>query len=87
MNEGVDDMINENVLQVLGELISDTGDTAADVLSNVECLEEMIEVAGDEYEDLTDAGIKKFALEVFDAYVAEEMKYLKKNIEFMFDDE
>ena len=80
-------MINENVMQVLGELMSDTGDVATDILSNVEYLEMMIEVAGDEYEHLTDAGIKKFAVEVFEAYVADERKYMMKNLEFMFDDE
>ena len=78
-------MIDKNVMEVLMELLSDPGEAVADILSNVVHLEDMIEVAGEEYEHLTDAGFKKFAVEVFEAYVAEERKHLMKKLEFRFD--
>ncbi len=78
-------MIDKNVMEVLMELLSEPGEAVADILSNVVHLEDMIEVAGEEYEDMTDAGVKKFAIAVYEAYAAEEREHLMSNLKFMFD--
>ena len=78
-------MINKYVMEILMEYLSEPGEVVADILSSAEHLEEMIEVAGKEYEHLTDTGVKKFAVEVYEAYAAEERRDLMRNLEFMFD--
>ena len=76
-------MIIKHAMEILMEHLSEPGETVAEVLSTAEYLEDMMEAA--EYEDTTDAGVKKFAVEVYEAYAAEERRDLMRNLEFMFD--
>ena len=76
--------LNDNVLVAASELVSDTGDVIADVLTNEEWLDHLIEVAGLDADDMSDDEKSKFAVQVFDKYMSDERKYFDKQLEVMF---
>ena len=76
--------LNDNVLVAASELVSDTGDVIADVLTNEEWLEHLIEVAGFDVDVMSDENKKKFAVKLFDEYMSDERKYFEKSLEVMF---
>ena len=76
-------MIIKYALEILMEHMSEPGEVVAEVLSTAEYLEDMMEAA--ECEDMTDAGVKKFAIALYEAYAAEEREHLMSNLKFMFD--
>lgn len=77
--------LNENVLVAASELVSDTGDVIADVLTNEEWLDHLIEVAGFDFLVMSDENKKKFAVKLFNEYMSDERKYFEKQLEEMFD--
>ena len=76
--------LNDNVIVAASELVSDTGDVIADVLTSEEWLDHLIEVAGFDVDIISDEGKKKFAVQVFNEYMSDERKYFEKQLEVMF---
>lgn len=77
--------LNDKVLVAASELVSDTGDVIADVLTNEEWLDHLIEVAGFDFLVMSDENKKKFAVKLFNEYMSDERKYFEKQLEEMFD--
>ena len=77
--------LNENVMVAVSELVSDTGDVVADVITNEEWLDHLIEVAGFDFLVMSDENKKKFAIKLFEQYMSDERKYFEKQLEEMFD--
>ena len=76
--------LNENVMVAASELVSDTGDVFADVITNEEWLEHLIELNDMDADDMSDDEKKMFAVQVFDKYMSDERKYFEKSLEVMF---
>lgn len=91
MNEGVDVMtkfeMNEDVMQAVAELSSDTGDCVADVISNPNILDHLIEDAGYYPKNFSKKVKKMFAQQLFEEYMREEKRYALMQIDMMYDED